>query len=457
MGTVRKSGGGFVREGGEHSLPSVLLSVTLSPRRGRSHDAVAECPSVCVPPAEDFVTSAAQNQRGESVSVINHSVPAEQTLVSRSAGNTNGSPVADPTEAVSTVSGGRLSMAPQSRMVETSCVDGVREPANQGSLSRRVVDTITEVRAPSTRRLYACKWAVFERWCESNGRDPENCPVSDILDFLQQRMDEGSMPSTLKVYVAAISAFHAAINGRSVGKHNLVIRFLRGARRLRPSRPPTVPSWDLALVLEALALPPFEPLQTVGLRELSLKTTLLLALASVKRVGHLQALSMNADCMQLDWVIVISHSTEIGLRGLNRSRHCSERKWWRFLLSLQSRRLHRMPLLIRCCAQYGLCEFTSTARLSFGSPSSYLYALEAALRGSLSPNNGYHIGWLKLLPWHIQAREWNVLLVSEPIRRGRLAPCGRGLRAVRSRIFVWRLDGLHRIPSPDFTIWTCGH
>ncbi len=113
MGTVRKSGGGFVREGGEHSLPAVLLSVTLSPRRGRTHDAVAECPSVCVPPAEDFVTSAAQNQRGESVSVINHSVLAEQTLVSRSAGNTNGSPVADPTEAVSTVSGGRLGMAPQ--------------------------------------------------------------------------------------------------------------------------------------------------------------------------------------------------------------------------------------------------------------------------------------------------------------------------------------------------------
>ncbi len=46
--------------------------------------------------------------------------------------------------------------------------------------------------------------------CESNGRDPENCPVSDILDFLQQRMDDGSMPSTLKVYVAAILAFTLA-------------------------------------------------------------------------------------------------------------------------------------------------------------------------------------------------------------------------------------------------------
>lgn len=106
------------------------------------------------------------------------------------------------------------------------------------------------------------------------------------------------MPSTLKVYVAAISAFHAAIDGRSVGKHDLVIRFLIGARRLKPSRPPTMPSWDLAMVLGALALPPFEPLQSVGLKELTLKTALLLALASCKHVGDLQALSVNVDCMQ---------------------------------------------------------------------------------------------------------------------------------------------------------------
>ncbi len=65
-------------------------------------------------------------------------------------------------------------------------MDGVLEPVNQGSLSRRVMDMVTEAQALSTRRLYTCKWAVFERWCESNGRDPENCPMSDVLQFLKQ-------------------------------------------------------------------------------------------------------------------------------------------------------------------------------------------------------------------------------------------------------------------------------
>ncbi len=58
-------------------------------------------------------------------------------------------------------------------------------------------------------------------------------------------------------------------------------------------RPRTAPPWDLPTVLRALEGPLFEPLQSSSLRILSLKTTLLLALASVKRVGDLQALSVN--------------------------------------------------------------------------------------------------------------------------------------------------------------------
>ncbi len=43
---------------------------------------------------------------------------------------------------------------------------------------------------------------------------------------------------------------------------------------------------------------PFEPLQSTSLRALLLKTALLLALASVKRVGDLQALSINPACLE---------------------------------------------------------------------------------------------------------------------------------------------------------------
>ncbi len=65
---------------------------------------------------------------------------------------------------------------------------------------------------------------------------------------------------------------------------------------MNPPRPRTV-TWDLPTV-RALQGLPFEPLQSSSLRVLSLKTTLLLALASVKQVGDLQALSVNPACLE---------------------------------------------------------------------------------------------------------------------------------------------------------------
>ncbi len=82
------------------------------------------------------------------------------------------------------------------------------------------------------------------------------------------------------------------MGGQSVGKEPLTTRFLRGVMRLRPRVRSRVPPWDLAVVLEALCKPPFEPIEEVSERLLTLKTVLLLAISSLKRVGDLQALSV---------------------------------------------------------------------------------------------------------------------------------------------------------------------
>ena len=62
--------------------------------------------------------------------------------------------------------------------------------------------------------------------------------------------------------------------------------------RLGELRPPT---WDVALVLQSLTGPPYEPLWTVDERFLAHKTHFLLALASAKLVGELHALSFRVS------------------------------------------------------------------------------------------------------------------------------------------------------------------
>ncbi len=155
------------------------------------------------------------------------------TLVSRAVAADHSSPVAHSPEEGSPLSGEQDDMAPLARAVGPTSLATRREPA---CLPECVLNTISQARAPATRRLYVIKWSVFSAWCLSRSEDPAICDVSVILSFLQELLDKGCSPTMLKDYVAAIAASQAPIAGQ-VGRDNLVVRFLRGASRLNPPRP----------------------------------------------------------------------------------------------------------------------------------------------------------------------------------------------------------------------------
>ncbi len=74
-------------------------------------------------------------------------------------------------------------------------------------------------------RLCALKWSVFSAWCQDRDLD-HTSDVSVVLSFLQEMLDKQRASSTIKVYLAAIAAFHAPIAGRSVGRNSAVVHFL---------------------------------------------------------------------------------------------------------------------------------------------------------------------------------------------------------------------------------------
>ncbi|GAA6090398.1 uncharacterized protein LOC117958235, partial [Tachysurus ichikawai] len=199
----------------------------------------------------------------------------------------------------SPLTGGRNPGSPPPRAVEAVAVAPEGAQFIAADLSTEVVETLLHSKASSTRRSYAPRWQLFTSWCEHHGLEPVNCPIGSVLEFLQEQFAAGLTPSTLKVYVSAVVAYSTLPAGQSLGRHPVVTRFLHGARRLRPGTRPRVPVWDLAVVLAALSEPPFEPLTEVALRFLSIKTTFLLAISSLKRIGDLQALSMAPSCLEL--------------------------------------------------------------------------------------------------------------------------------------------------------------
>ncbi len=132
-------------------------------------------------------------------------------------------------------------MASTARVMAPACVAAQLEPFD---LPEHVLSMMADARAPSTRRLYALKWSVFSAWCQNRNLDPVTSDVSVVLSFLQEILDKQHASSTIKVYAAAIAAFHTPIAGRLVGRNSAVVQFLRAARRINPPGPCTVQPWD---------------------------------------------------------------------------------------------------------------------------------------------------------------------------------------------------------------------
>ncbi len=124
-------------------------------------------------------------------------------------------PVADPLATGSPLTSKRYAMASTARVMGPACVAAQREPFG---LPEHSLNIMEEARAPSTRRLYVLKWSVFSTWCQDSDLDPVTSDVSLVLSFLQEMLDKQRSSSTVKVYAAAIVAFHAPIAGRSVGR-----------------------------------------------------------------------------------------------------------------------------------------------------------------------------------------------------------------------------------------------
>lgn len=113
------------------------------------------------------------------------------------------------------------------------CVDNILHFLSPDIVRR----TILNAKAPSTRLLYENRWELFSHWCAAWSEDPGHCGVPIILEFLQSLLDEGRSPSSLRVYVAAISWGHAQTDNGTVGSHRLVPLLKGGSEDTSPKNP----------------------------------------------------------------------------------------------------------------------------------------------------------------------------------------------------------------------------
>ena len=167
--------------------------------------------------------------------------------------------------------------------------------ARQAGFSSTVAGQLALCRRTSTRLNYQARWGTYRKWCRDflhRSSDPTIPKIAEFLTYLFKT--KKAAVSTIKGYRAMLSSVYKfclpTISTSPILK-DLIKSFEISAPR--PLYSP--PLWDLFKVLEYLAGPPFEPLAEASFRNKTRKALFLLAMATAKRVGELQALSFSVS------------------------------------------------------------------------------------------------------------------------------------------------------------------
>ena len=201
------------------------------------------------------------------------------------------------------------SVPSQSPKLETSCVEAGIELARAAGFSQRAAQIMSWSRRDSTKLNYQSKWSVFKNWCKTEKVDLKRPTLPIVAEFLTYLFDVRKLSVTaIKGYRSMLSAVYFSILP-DISSSRFMRELIRGLenKTLKKVGSP-FPSWNLVKTLEYLKGPMFEPLDKCDWRQLTKKTLFLVALATAKRVGELQAISTSVSFQNRD--ILLSYLPE---------------------------------------------------------------------------------------------------------------------------------------------------
>jgi len=127
--------------------------------------------------------------------------------------------------------------------------------------------------------------------------------------------DQGLQYSTLGVYRSAISLYHKGFEGIKAGQHPAIISLFKGIFNTRPSSPRYKDTWDVQQVLSTLEA--WGQSDELDLKQLTLKLTMLMALASASRASEIHLISIKN-------MVDSDNKIQFGLDGLTKVRRPGE-------------------------------------------------------------------------------------------------------------------------------------
>lgn len=168
----------------------------------------------------------------------------------------------------------------------------VRGLLTSQGLSASAASVILQGWRAGTRKQYASYLKRWELYCGERKIDPLSASVIQGVNFLSELYQKHQLSySALNTARSALSPIIFPSGGGTFGSHPLVTRFLRGVFNTRPSLPRYQEIWDISIVFTYLKS--LHPPEKLTLKDLTMKTTMLVASLSGQRCQTIHALDVN--------------------------------------------------------------------------------------------------------------------------------------------------------------------
>ena len=281
----------------EQTSPSLLLSsARLQCSRSRQPvSPVGRAERVCVPsPAADS-TRLEQSGQLQGQSDSDCTVLAQSGVVPSVAGAPSGPPTQNSPVVSSAVAPDCDDLSRKSRFLQASRLEIIGVFLRKRGFSEDVVQRMSQPQRGSTLASYQGKWSIFQSWCRDSDTSPVSPTIPKLLDFFSFLFNEKSLSvPAIKVYRSAIATTLKATGNWNLCWEDDIAALFRGMLVERPKTVQTTPKWDLSVVLRVLMKEPYEPMLHLSLKQLTLKTVFLVALATAQRRSELHAISFES-------------------------------------------------------------------------------------------------------------------------------------------------------------------
>lgn len=206
--------------------------------------------SVCVSPISADSISSQKDTSRTVCSDSNSPVLAEENLVLNDIRTTDRTSPGDSTSPKPSTS--RTTDSCQTRDIQISCMDAFEQVRSKKGFSSKASKYAHKCVRTSSSEVYSAKWKIFSDWCNSTEIDPLQVSSAQLADFFVYLFEERNLqPSTIKGYRSAL-LFVLGDNSK-LSSESMFSAMMKGFESLKsPKTQPSLPKWDLPLVLQYL-------------------------------------------------------------------------------------------------------------------------------------------------------------------------------------------------------------